>query len=336
MNYDLFVEVTRNNMLESQHFGAAVVCDYKGNIIEQWGNIEQTIFPRSAIKPLLSINLIKSGADESFKLSDKEISLSCGSHMGESIHQKSLTNWLNRLGMNEEHLACGVDLPENKVRAHHLLSLGEKKCKIHHNCSGKHTGFLTTALHLGLPLENYQHIDHPLQTSALKILSEMAQISLPKQTIGIDGCGFPAPTMPLLNLAKAMAAFANPILLRDDLSKAIKRIQRAIINEPFYLSGTNTIVSDLNQKTKGRIIAKTGAEGVMVASIPDKGLGIALKIADGNSRASSVALLEILRHLNLLNKNEIQDLQPYFTPDLINSRGEIVGNIRAASSWLQN
>lgn len=75
MNYDLFVEVTRNNMVESQHFGAAVVCDYKGNIIERWGNIEQIIFPRSAIKPLLAINLIKSGANEFFNLSDKEIAL---------------------------------------------------------------------------------------------------------------------------------------------------------------------------------------------------------------------------------------------------------------------
>jgi L-asparaginase II len=81
---------------------------------------------------------------------------------------------------------------------------------------------------------------------------------------------------------------------------------------------------------------KTGAEGVMVASIPEKGIGIALKISDGNSRASSVALLEIPRHLKLLNSNEIHELQPYFTPDLINSRGEVVGNIRAASSWTQN
>lgn len=334
MNYDLLVEVTRNNMVESHHFGAAVICDYKGNIIDSWGNVEQIIFPRSAIKPLLAINLIKSGANDSFNLSDKEITMSCASHMGEVIHQKTISDWLKRLGLNENQLACGAALPEQESRAHQLLSMGEKKCKIHHNCSGKHTGFLTTALHLGLPFENYHHIDHPLQKSALDTLAELAQINLPNHTVGIDGCGFPAPTMPLVNLAKAMAGFANPALLRDDLSKAIKRIHRAVKNEPFCLSGTATLVSDLNHITSGRILAKTGAEGVMVASIPEEGLGIALKISDGNPRASSVALLAILQYLNLLNLEEKQCLQPYFNPDLLNSRGEIIGSIRAASSWL--
>jgi L-asparaginase II len=113
MSYELFVEVTRNNMVESRHFGAAVVCDFKGNIIESWGNIEKLVFPRSALKPMLAIHLLESGASDHYKLSDAELSLACSSHQGETIHQELVEAWLTRLGLTEQHLACGAVLPDH-------------------------------------------------------------------------------------------------------------------------------------------------------------------------------------------------------------------------------
>jgi len=334
MSFELLVEVSRNGTVESRHFGAAVVCDVNGNVVESWGDSEQLIFPRSALKPMLAIHLLESGASDHYSLSDAELSLACSSHQGEAIHQDLVASWLKRLGLTEEHLACGPGLPEDTESAHKLLASGQKGCRIHHNCSGKHTGFLTTALHLNLPLDDYHLLEHPLQQLSLDILSDLAGVDLNQYPMGIDGCGLPAPTMPLVQLACATARFANPVDLSDTRAKAIYRLHEAITNEPLYVAGHGTVVSELNEVTKGAVLAKTGAEGIVTAALPKQGLGIALKIADGSERARSVALLAILDHLNVLSDEEKQKLASHITPTIVNSRGITVGEIRPAASWL--
>ena len=152
----LLVEVTRNDVVESQHFGSALVCDDRGNVLHGWGDIEKLMYPRSALKPLLAIDLVESGASEHFCLSDAEITMACASHQGEPMHQQLVTAWLDRLGLTEGSLACGAVLPDDIDSAHKLLVSGQQGCRVHHNCSGKHTGFLTTALHLEMPLGNFQ------------------------------------------------------------------------------------------------------------------------------------------------------------------------------------
>jgi L-asparaginase II len=331
----LLVEVTRNDVVESRHFGSAVVCDDRGNVLHSWGDIEKLIFPRSALKPLLAIDLVNSGASEHFGLSDAEISMACASHQGEPMHQQLVTAWLDRLGLTDDHLACGADLPDDVDSAHKLLVSGQQGCRVHHNCSGKHAGFLTTALHLKMPLEDFHLVDHPLQQISMNGLSNLAGINVLDYPIGVDGCGFPAPTMPLFKLALMVARFANPADLADDRAQAIFRIQQAIIREPLYAAGHGTVVSELNQVTNGAVLAKTGAEGVLTAALPEQGLGIALKISDGSARARSAALLEILDHLGVLTDAEKKQLQAHTIPQIENSRGLVVGEIRAALSWLR-
>jgi len=334
MSYECLVEVTRNGTVESRHLGAAVVCDFKGNVVNSWGDTDSLIFPRSALKPMLAIHLIESGASEHFALSDAELSLACSSHQGEQMHEDLVASWLKRIGLTEAHLACGAVLPEHTERAHQLLASGQQGCRIHHNCSGKHAGFLSTALHLGVSLENYHLIEHPLQQLSLDILSDLANINLRQYPIGIDGCGLPAPTMPLIKLAYATARFANPQELSTQRAQAIYRLHEAITNEPLYIAGHGTVVSELNEATRGSVLAKTGAEGIVTAALPERGLGIALKIIDGSARARSVALLAILDHLGVLSDEEKQQLQAHTLPEIINSRGLVVGEIRPAASWL--
>ncbi|WP_299881150.1 asparaginase [uncultured Cocleimonas sp.] len=336
MSYELLVEVTRNETVESQHFGAAVVCDVKGEVVESWGDIDKLIFPRSALKPMLAIHLIESGASDHFGLTDAQLSLACSSHQGEEIHQNLVESWLGHLGLKEDDLACGPVLPEDTERAHQILKSGQTGCRIHHNCSGKHTGFLTTALHLGMPLENYHLLEHPLQQLSFDILSDLAGIDLQQYPMGIDGCGLPAPTMPLHKLGYVMARFANPIDLSEKRAKAIYRLHQAITNEPLYIAGHGTLVSELNDITKGSVLAKTGAEGVITACLPERGLGVVVKIADGSARARSVALLSILDHLGALTDEHKDKLHKHISPVLINSRGETVGDIRVGKSWLDS
>lgn len=336
MSYELLVEVTRNGTVESRHFGAAVISDFKGNIIESWGDIDQLVFPRSALKPMLAIQLVESGASEHFGLSDAELSLACSSHHGERMHQDLVESWLERLGLTEDDLACGAVLPEDTERAHQLLALGQHGCRVHHNCSGKHTGFLTTALHLDIPLSNYHHLEHPLQQLSLDILSDLAGVDLKQYPMGIDGCGLPAPTMPLRQLGYAMARFAKPADLSAGRAKAIYRLHEAITNEPLYIAGHGSVVSELNEVTKGYVLSKTGAEGVITASLPKRGLGIAVKIADGSERARAVALLAILDHLGILSDEEKKYLHKHIAPTIVNSRGVTVGDIRPATTWLSH
>lgn len=336
MSYEPFVEVTRNGTVESRHFGAAVVCDFKGNVMESWGDIKSLVFPRSALKAILAVQLVESGASDHYGLNDAELSLACSSHQGEQMHQNLVESWLSRLGLTEDHLACGAVLPEHTESAHQLLASGQQGCRIHHNCSGKHTGFLTSALHLDMPLDNYHLVEHPLQQLSLDTLSNLADIDLEQYPMGIDGCGLPAPTMPLMQLGLAMARFANPVDLSGERAQAIHRLHEAITNEPLYIAGHGTIVSELNEVTKGSVLAKTGAEGVVTAALPERGLGIALKIADGSSRARSVALLAILDHLDILSDEEKQKFQTHISPTILNSRGIEVGEIRPALSWLSS
>jgi len=334
MPYELLVEVTRNDTVESRHFGSAVVCDYQGKVVDSWGDIEGLVFPRSALKPMLAIQLVESGASDHYALNNAELSLACSSHQGEQIHQTLVTSWLHRLGLSEQHLACGAVLPEHTDSAHQLLASGQTGCRIHHNCSGKHTGFLTTALHLGLPLDNYHLLEHPLQQLSMEILSDLAAVDLNQYPMGIDGCGLPAPTMPLRQLGYATARFAKPVDLSETRAKAIYRLHQAITNEPLYIAGHGTVASELNEVTRGSVLAKTGAEGIITAALPERGLGIAVKISDGSARARSVALLAILDHLGALTEEEKQKLQAHISPVILNSRGLAVGDIRPAASWL--
>ncbi len=334
MSFDTFVEITRNDLIESRHFGAAAICNHRGELLHSWGDVDQFIFPRSAIKPLLAIPMIELEASDHYKLKANEIALSCASHQGEKFHTEVLSRWLQRLGLEEQHLACGCAWPEDELRARELVANGQSDSRLHHNCSGKHLGFLTTAMHIKAPLNNYCDLEHPVQQLGLQAVSELVDFDLSNSNIGVDGCGFPAPSMPLVALAHGAAKFADPCGLSAKRSAAIGTIQQALAKEPLFMAGSTTLVSDLNRVTKGAVIAKTGAEGVIIAWLPQRGLGIALKIADGSDRARTVALMAILLHLKVLSNEQQVALQHYIAPSLMNSQGVQVGEIRAAKGWL--
>ncbi len=248
------------------------------------------------------------------------------------MHEKKVGEWLKRLGLTPDHLACGAVLPDDQKNAHKLIASGKKLCRLHHNCSGKHAGFLTTALHLKIPIKDYHLIEHPVQKLSFATLSHLADTDIGQYPSGIDGCGFPAPTMPLVSLAHSMARFANPEELPGPTATAIYRLHEAITHEPYFAAGHGTVVSDLIQVTKGNVLAKTGAEGIITAALPKKGLGIALKISDGNARARSVALLAILDHMKVLSESEKMQLQTHISPQIKNSLDLVVGDIRPAQS----
>lgn len=313
----VLVEVTRGGAVESRHLGACMVVDAAGHILHAVGDVERMVFPRSAIKPVQALPLLETGAAEKFQVSDAELALACSSHNGEAIHVAGVQAWLARMGLSEADLACGVHVSLQMEVALDLARAGVTLGRAHNNCSGKHTGFLCTALHLGEPLQGYERAEHPVQQRVKAAMERLSGVKLDAHACGVDGCGIPACAMPLSALARAMARMTEH-----------KRIVQAMTAHPELVAGSGRSDSRLMTALGGRVATKIGAEGVHVAMVADGGFGIALKIDDGAGRASDVAMTHVLDRLGLLDEAARVALADLLEKPLINTLGATVGTLR--------
>jgi len=326
------VEVTRGGMVESVHRAIVAISDAKGKVTRSWGNIDRPIYARSAIKPLQTIAVIESGAADAFSLGEDEIALCCASHRGENIHFDRVVPWLGRLGLGIDDLECGEQLPGNEAAAHALIRAGETPTRAHNNCSGKHSGMLTTAVHLGEPTKGYTTPDHPVQKRLIALMEEMGEIDLSGTARGVDGCGIPVFGAPLRAIAHAMAKMADPSALSGERQATAKRIIKACAANPLMLSGTGAFNSVVLAETGERCLLKGGAEGVYTAAIPDQGLGICLKVDDGAGRGSSAVMLALLRQLGVLDEAAADRIESSVVREVRNWAGTLVGEVRPSSA----
>ena len=325
------VEVTRGIRVESRHRVALVVVDAAGEVRLAVGDPDVRVFPRSAIKPIQAIPLVESGAADAFALDAAELALACASHSGEDDHVETVTAWLRRLGLDAEDLACGAHLPSHQPTAAALQRHGREPTRAHNNCSGKHTGMLTTAVHFVEPTQGYELPNHPVQQRIRAVLEGMAGETVPPPP-GIDGCGIPAWTVSLLGLARMAARFADPADLAPSRRAAVHRLTAAMQAEPWYVAGTGRLCSELMQAAP-HVLVKTGAEGVFWAALPELGLGLGLKVEDGNARAAGPALIAALDALGVLDDGALDALESFANPTLRNHAGEEVGEIRVVAGW---
>lgn len=327
------VEVTRGGMVESRHYGTAIIVDAKGKVLHSWGDADQLIYPRSAIKPLQSLALLESGAADHYQLSDAEVALASSSHSSEPLHINAVSAWLKRIGLGAADLECAGHLPSNEKAAHDMIRSGEEITTIHNNCSGKHTGFLSTCLHLGEQTKGYIQADHPVQERLLRILSEMGDCDLSGTPRGIDGCGIPVIGMPLAGMALAMARMAAPEGLETKRAAAAKRIVPSMAAHPAHVAGTGRFDTVAMTAARGRFTTKTGAEAVHAGIIPELGVGIALKVEDGNKRGSDVAIANILDLLGVLDDTACEGLKDFLDMPVTNAAGSLVGHVSMQDGW---
>jgi L-asparaginase II len=320
----VLVEVWRGSEIESVHRGAACVVDATGVIRAAWGDVDRPIFPRSAVKMIQALPLLESGAADRFQLSDTEIALACASHNGERQHVRVVEDWLTRIGVTGDVLECGCHQPLNEKASLDLAASHQTPTPLHNNCSGKHAGFVTTALHLAIPMRDYISCDHPIQRHVTAALSEMTEYDLERAQSGIDGCGIPTYAIPLQSVARAMAKFASPSSMSAARASAIQRIFLAMVAHPWLVGGTGRFDTEAMQMGSGQFVVKMGAEGVHVAVHPASGLGFALKIDDGARRAADIAMGEMLQLFGVIayRTSPAHDA-------LFNGRGEKVGVMRA-------
>ncbi|MBT3640126.1 MAG: asparaginase [Acidiferrobacteraceae bacterium] len=328
----VLVEVTRGEMVESRHRGAVALAHSNGQTISGIGDVARLIYPRSALKPLQALHLIESGAAAAYQLGEREIALACASHNGEEPHVAAVVQWLKRLGLDESALECGAHPPRRSFDREALLSQGKKPGPAHNNCSGKHCGFLTAALHGEHPPQAYIAREHPVQQAVMTLIGELAGISLQEAPHGIDGCGIPVAGIPLDHLAMAFARFASGDGLSGGRASAARQVYDAMVNEPFMVAGTNRWCTNAIEAGRGAFIVKTGAEGVYCAAIPEAGIGVALKIDDGAHRASECAMGAVLSKIPGLRALFADSPAELIRVPVKNVAGKTVGEIAPGSA----
>ena len=324
------VELWRGGLLESTHLGHAVLVDDTGQIVQAWGDPDRIIFPRSSCKMIQALPLVESGAADAFGLTTAQLALSCASHQGAALHVNAARDWLAGIGLGEPDLRCGSHEPYDKAERDRLICDHEGPCQLHNNCSGKHSGFLTANKHLKAGPE-YVEIDHPLQKAIRAATEEVTGETV--AGYGIDGCSAPNFAMSVAGLARAMAEFAKAGAGGSVRERAMQRLRDAMAAHPEYVAGEGRSCTELMRAMGGRVAIKTGAEAVFIAMIPEKKLGLAMKIEDGNSRASEAALVGILTQLGVLDAAHPMAQKRLPAPQT-NCRGLTTGELRLSDGFL--
>lgn len=328
MHPPITVEVSRGDMVESRHAVRCAVVDASGTIVEEFGDTMAVTYPRSAIKPIQGLPLIETGAAEACFSATHEIALSCASHTGEPAHTSAVDAWLLRIGMSHTHLECAPHRPTFEPAADALAASGAQPSTLHNNCSGKHTGFLATAQHLGEDPRGYIGPDHPVQRRVRAAMETVCATDLADAPMGIDGCGIPVIGMPLRAFAHGLARMAAPDAFEPVRAAAARRIVDAMIAAPEMVAGSARL--DTAVMAAGDAVAcKTGAEGVHAAILPKTGLGIACKAEDGANRAADAACAALMLRFAQADARQTAVLETWANQVVENRAGLAVGHVRA-------
>jgi L-asparaginase II len=340
-------ELTRGDIVESVHLGAAAVVDAGGRLLASYGNPYAVTYLRSSAKPIQALQFVEDGGVERFGFTDEELSLICASHHGSDHHAAVAASMQQKIGVSEDDLLCGVHWPSDKAAANAMLLRGEKPTPNRHNCSGKHTGMLASCKLHGFPIEDYIRPDHPLQQLILKVNSEMWDMQPEQVHIGIDGCSVPVFGIPLYNAALGFARLSDPAGLPQKRAEACQHITRAMTGFPKMVANDGAFDTELMRAGRGRWVSKIGAEGYQnigvgpgLTAFPARGIGspisdapgigVAVKILDGDQRGgiSSLTGLEVLRQLGALSADDLAQLSAFHTRPIKNWRGFEVGILR--------
>jgi L-asparaginase II len=306
----MIVELVRGNVVESRHRVHVAVVGENSTLVAQAGDPQLVTFWRSAAKPFQAMPIVEDGAAEHFQLTSEDLALSCASHSSEPGQVAKVREMLQKIGCTERDLLCGPHRPLSEPVAKDYETRGVRLTAVYSNCSGKHTGMLALAKHHGWPTEFYTRLEHPVQQRCLAEVSSWTGMPAEEIGVAVDGCGVACFAMPLVSMALAYARLEGPI--RD-----------AMLKHPELIAGEGRPCTEMMRAHPGRVITKVGAEGVYSAQLVREKLGVALKVEDGHSVASALAMAAVLEELGLRPQPGSVTARP-----TQNSRGETVGEMR--------
>jgi L-asparaginase II len=295
----LLLKAKRANLVEREHYGFIVVVDKNENIISKIGNDNNIpFFPRSCAKPFQALPIVTSDTFKRFNLNLKELAICSSSHSGSSDHLNTVRSVLNKINLAETDLLCGAHSPLDKEEKNYLIKHSLIPSNIHNNCSGKHSGMLAVCINNNWDIKNYLDFNHPLQVQILDIIEKYCNID-EKLEPSIDGCSTPIYALPLHKLGTGY--------LRLFLSNEAKLIRKAFIENPVLIGGKESLDSSIMEVSKGKLIAKNGAEGLCVITNLEKELSLVVKIMDADSSVRSLVAIECLKQLNWLSQEKLNN-----------------------------
>jgi L-asparaginase II len=334
----VLAEALRGAGVESFHRGAFAVVDADGGLVLAAGDIERPIFPRSAVKVLQALPLVESGAADRWRLSDEQLALACASHRGEPRHAETAAAMLAQAGLDEAALECGTHWPYSEAAQQGLARRGQVPSALHNNCSGKHAGFVCLGCWMGDQqggdrrafVRGYVGREHPVMREVTAALQAATGWDLANTAVGTDGCSIPTYAIPLRHLALGFARVATGLGLSSGRAAAARRLRAAVAKTPFMVAGSGRFDTRVMERLGERVFCKVGAEGVYCAALPQAGLGIAIKMDDGNnSRGSETVLAALIERLLELDDADRGFVQTLADVPLVNWNGIEVGRLRA-------
>jgi L-asparaginase II len=333
---EVLVEFTRGGLVEAVHRGHISVVDVAGELLAWVGDADHFTYMRSAAKPFQVLPLLEDRLDKRFAFEEDELAVMAGSHSGEERHVRVVGRLLERIGLDESALLCGVHQPLGASAREQLRLSGKQPGPLHNNCSGKHGAMLAQAVAAGYPLEDYTQAEHPVQRLILAVVREMTGVQ--ELVIGEDGCGVPIVGLSIRAMAHSWARLIDPRELSPQRAEACRRVVAAMRNHPGIAYGEGRLGEALLSATGGQLLGKGGGEGLYAVGIPPskspvgRGLGLIIKMEDGaaGSRARRPALLEALTQLGVLELEERAALATFDFGPVHNHLGRPVGESRPA------
>ena len=301
------VSVRRGGREESQHRGSVAV--WEGDRLRAvLGDPQRMVFYRSSSKPIQALVGVHAGTADAFHLTEGELALATGSHSGAEVHVAAVRSILAKAGVPESALGCGGHWSIDANVAQRQRTASKQPLAVHSNCSGKHALMLAGAQHLGEPLEGYLWPDHAVQRRIRSDVAAFAGVSAEKLTVTVDGCGAPTFAVPLAAAARSIARVGAPDDVPGPLARAARRLVAAMRAHPEMVAGEGRFDTDLMRTAGGRLVAKGGAEGVHTVAVPERRLGLVVKVDDGSDRGYRLVVIEVLRRLGLLDDTQAAGL----------------------------
>lgn len=327
MHFEPLIELTRNGVQECLHWGAMALTDTEGRVLAHVGNPHWLCFTRSTLKPLQALPLVHAEGGAHFGFNSQELAMLCASHNGEDMHVAQVSSILRKTGLRPAQMQCGCHVPYRFTFFDQPMPEGFVYDERHHNCSGKHSGFMAYCVQHGLPIYTYTELGHPLQQAVRSAVADVAGLSSDHLTLGIDGCSAPNYAMPLSRLARCYARLARPESA-GPYGESLQTLSNAMTDHPELVSGTGRNDADFMRAGQGDWVSKVGADGVQVVGSRSRGQALAIKIMDGNKAALFAATVEALAQLGWLNDAQRAELSPWRAQVLSNVAGLTVGERR--------
>ncbi len=324
---EILATTYRGDVKDLFTYGTLVLMDSSGNKIYEKGDGKEYAYPRSSAKFMQAMVPVSLGVAEKYNFTDAEISQICASHSGEEIHIKTVRGILEKIGLDESYLQCGVHYPIKEDVTNNMIRNDIPATEIHNNCSGKHSGMLAAALMLGERTDNYWQPENEVQKRITTMISRICEIPEDEIKMSIDGCSVPVHSLPIEKFAYGMARVGDYKSLPEDLQIPAKRVVDAMYNEPIYASGSDRIDYHIMDRATEKIVVKSGANGYFCGALPERKQGFALKCYQAASIYKNRVLIDFLKKLGVIAEKDYEFFDTLEDNKVYNHRKMIVGRI---------